>query len=85
MSVLCFRFLLHAAVNIQEMIWIGVDDVIRIPLALSYVGVSFDWFFGIADAAALFWLGVLFPRLVRHLIIISPLTMDAAEMEIDVI
>ena len=36
-------------------------------------------------AAALFWLGVLFPRLVRHLIIISPLTMDAAEMEIDVI
>lgn len=70
------------------MIWIGVDDVIRILLALSYVGVSFDWFFGIADAhtcAALFWLGVLFPRLVRHLIIISPLTMDAAEMEIDVI
>ena len=42
-------------VNIQEIIWIAVDDACYKDSRCSLLCVSFDWLFWIADAA-LFWL-----------------------------
>ena len=54
--------------------------VIRIPVALSCVCHLIDCF----ELPMLLSFGCVSPRIVRHLIIISPLTMDAV-MEIDVV